>query len=254
VIGMAKRMPKGGHACEGDEIYYIDNRRFPDIYGTGEEDYANCAWWQNSYNSYPTHGCIGNDCYYRMHYPDVLVFEEAIDMQFEVWQNYYIASVVWYYGKETPSLIVSDSLDVMNLASEKKHGYQTAGETWAGKKTGIYPGKRIATDEVTDDGRTTDKYSSFTMQTNSGNKGVRLRIRTDHLNWQGVNVFVDGRLVTERPWVIAKNNYDALWVDADFEIPARYTKGKSRLNIRLERLPGYNTWTAFHYSAYSYMY
>ncbi|MBE7178474.1 MAG: DUF2961 domain-containing protein, partial [Mucilaginibacter polytrichastri] len=47
VIGMAKRMPAGGHACEGDEIFYIDNRKFPDIYGTGEEDYANCAWWKN---------------------------------------------------------------------------------------------------------------------------------------------------------------------------------------------------------------
>ncbi|MEP6749540.1 MAG: DUF2961 domain-containing protein [Bacteroidota bacterium] len=254
VIGMAKRMPKGGHACEGDEIFYIDNRKFPDIYGTGEEDYSNCAWWKNSYNSYPTHGAIGNDCYYRMHYPDMLVYEEAIDMEFEAWQNYYIASVVWYYGKDKPSLVATDSLDVMNQVSEKKHGYQIEGEVWAGEKTGSYPGKRISTDTVTDDGRSVEKYSAFTVKTNPANKGVRLRIRTDHVNQQGVRVFVNGRLVTERPWVILKNNFDALWIDADFEIPIRYTKEKSKLNIRLEKLNGYNNWTAYRYTAYSYVY
>lgn len=252
IIGMAKRMPKGGHACEGDEIYFIDGRRFPDIYGTGEEDYANNAWWQNSYNSYPTHGCIGNDCYYRMHYPDVLVFENAIDMEFESWQNYYISSLVWYYKKDKPSVVKTDSVDVMNDASEKQHGFVIKGETWKGGKTGIYPGIRIYKDTLSDDGRTFTNDCSFKAAIDKNNKGIRIRVRTEHTNFQGVKVFVDGKEVTEKPWVISKNNYDALWVDSDFEVPSIYTKNKDKLEIKLVHLPQYKNWTAYRYDIFSY--
>jgi hypothetical protein len=252
VIGMAKRMPAGGHACEGDEVFYIDNRRFPDIYGTGEEDYANCAWWKNLYNSYPTHGQVGNDCYYRLHYPDFIIYEEALDMEFESWQNYYIASLVWYYEKTKPSLRKTDSIDVGNTESEKLHKYSISGETWAGQKSGNYPGLRIYDAVITDQGKSFSKSNEFTVATNSKNTGMRIRVRTDNKNFQGVRVWVDGRLVVERPWMISKNRYNAIWVDSDFEIPAHYTKGKSTVTIKLERLKDYHEWTAYRYDIYSY--
>lgn len=252
VIGMAKRMPAGGHACEGDEIYYIDNRQFPDIYGTGEEDYSNCAWWKNKYNSYPTHGCIGNDCYYRMHYPDMIVYEQALDMKFESWQNYYIASLVWYYERSNPSLTLSDSLDVMNGASEKAHQYSVRGETWSGSKTGTYPGIRIYKDTLTDDGRSVEGSEQFAVSIDPKNKGIRLRVRTDNRNFQVVKVFIDGKEVTERPWTIVKNNFEAVWVDSDFEVPAVYTKSKSKITVRLEQLSSKNTWTPYLYKVFSY--
>lgn len=253
VIGMAKRMPAGGHACEADEIYYIDNRKFPDIYGTGEEDYANCAWWKNKYNTYPTHGCVNNDCYYRMHYPDVIVFEEALDMEFESWQNYYIASLVWYYQKDKPSLIKTDSLDILNEASEKKHQYKISGETWSGEKSGNYPGIRIYKDSLSDGGRSFSGHSEFQTTIDKNNKGVRLRVRTEHVNMQEVNVYVNGKKVTERPWQIMKNNFNALWVDADFEIPAKYTAWQSRVSIKLENVNPLKNWTAYRYDVYSYI-
>jgi hypothetical protein len=252
VIGMAKRMPAGGHACEGDEIYYIDNRRFPDIYGTGEEDYANCAWWKNKYNSYPTHGCVGNDCYYRIHYPDVLVYEQAFDMEFETWENFYTASLVWYYQKDKISLIATDSLDVMNNLSEQAHHYKVKGANWTGKKTGQYPGKRIYQYSISDDGRRFNGYSQFTVAINRKNNGVRLRLRTDQ-NMQGVNIWVDGKLVKERPWIIMKNNFDAIWVDADYEIPENYTRGKGTITIKLTQIPSYKDWTEYRYTVYSYL-
>ena len=253
VIGMAKRMPAGGHACEGDEIYYIDNRRFPDIYGTGEEDYANCAWWKNRYNSYPTHGCIGNDCYYRLHFPDVLTYEQAFDMEFESWEKYYTASLVWYYQKDKISLKATDSLDVMNKVSEQAHQFAISGEIWSGTKTGQYPGKRIYHYDLTDDGRRFERDCGFTASISPKNKGIRIRVRTDHANMQGVNVWVDGRLVTERPWVIIKNNYEAFWVDSDFDIPAKYTSGKKQVKIRLVRAETCKPWAAYRYDLYSYL-
>lgn len=252
VIGMAKRMPAGGHACEADEVFYIDNRKFPDIYGTGEEDYSNCAWWKNTYNSYPTHGAIGNDCYYRMHYPDLLVYEQAMDMEFECWQNYYIASVVWYYEQDASILVKTDSLDIMNASSEQAHHYVINGETWSGEKAGRYPGKRIYADSLQDGGRRFNGNCSFNIKIDKNNKGVRLRLRTDHSNFLGVTVFVNGVKISERPWVVAKNNFNALWVDSDFEIPAKYTQGKSAVTIKLEYLAGYNGWTEYYYEAFSY--
>jgi hypothetical protein len=252
VIGMAKRMPAGGHACEGDEIYFIDDRKFPDIYGTGEEDYSNCAWWKNTYNSYPTHGCIGNDCYYRIHYPDMIVYEQALDMEFEAWQNFYTASLVWYYEKSEPSLMVSDSLDVMNMASEQQHQYAVQGQTWTGSKSGTYPGIRIYKDTITDAGRSFSGQEQFTVSIDPKNKGIRLRVRTDNRNFEAVKVFIDGKEVTERPWTIVKNNFEALWVDADFEVPATYTKSKSKLVVRLEHLPSNKEWTSYLYKVFSY--
>ena len=253
IIGMAKRMPAGGHACEGDEIYYIDNRRFPDIYGTGEEDYANCAWWKNKYNTYPTHGCVGNDCYYRIHYPDVLAYEQAFDMEFESWEKYYTASLVWYYQKDKVSLIATDSLNVTNKLSEQKHHYKITGQEWSGSKTGQYPGTRIYKYDLTDSGRRFNGYSQFKVAVNKNNKGLRLRVRTEHTDMQGVNVWVNGKPVIQRPWVIMKNNYEALWVDADFEIPASYTKGKSAVTIKLTQMPGYKSWTEYRYDVFSYL-
>jgi hypothetical protein len=253
VVGMAKRMPAGGHACEGDEIFYIDTRKFPDIYGTGEEDYSNCAWWKNTYNSYPTHGAVGNDCYYRIHYPDLIVYEQALDMEFESWENYYIASLVWYYEKDKPSLRLTDSIEVMNAISEKKHSYHISGEIWSGKKTGQYPGLQIYTDTVNDAGRSFSGYSQFNVAIDKNNKGVRIRLRTEHVNFQGVNVWVNGKKVDEKPWVIIKNNYDALWVDSDFEIPAKYTSGQSDISIRLEHIAAYKNWIEYKYDVFSYL-
>jgi hypothetical protein len=252
VIGMAKRMPEGGHACEADETYFIDNRHYPDIFGTGEEDYANCAWWRNSYNSYPTHGCVGHDCYYRIHFPDMIVYEQALDMEFEAWENFYIASVVWYYEKDKTSLLLTDSLNVMNPESEKQHNYKVTGLTWSGKKEGQYPGKRIYNFSVSDDGRTFNKYSEFDVKVNRNNKGIRLRVRTENQKFQAVKVLIDGVPVEERPWILSKNYFNALWVDADFEIPAKYTKNKGRVNVRLEHIPSYNSWTEYNYQVFSY--
>ena len=80
--------------------------------------------------------------------------------------------------------------------------------------------------------------SAFTISILPDNCGVRLRRRCDKANnRQRANVFVDGRLVTERPWysVDYENTYRKIrWLDSDFEIPKGYTEGKNKISIRIE--------------------
>ena len=174
-------------------------------------------------------------------------------MEFESWENYYIASLVWYYEKDKPSLVPTDSIKVMNAISENTHHYKISGEIWSGKKAGQYPGLRIYNDTTYDEGRSFSGYSQFNAAINKSNNGVRIRLRTEHVNFQGVNVWVDGRKVAEKPWVIIKNNFVALWVTSDFEIPAKYTVGKSNISIRLEHIPSYKNWIEYKYDILSHV-
>jgi hypothetical protein len=66
-------------------------------------------------------------------------------------------------------------------------------------------------------------------------------------------VFVDGEGILERPWYISKNKFDALWIDADFEIPKKYTAGKDKLTLRIERAPDAPDWMEYYDRIYSYL-
>jgi len=68
-------------------------------------------------------------------------------------------------------------------------------------------------------------------------------------------VTVDGKLVTERPWYsvdFEKTYRDIRWLDSDFEIPARFTKGKKKITIRIVYVSAENgTWDEYSYWIYS---
>jgi hypothetical protein len=88
------------------------------------------------------------------------------------------------------------------------------------------------------------------------NQGVRLRRRTDKANnRQEARVYVDGRLVAERPWysVDYEKTYRGIrWFDSDFEVPESYTKGKSKINVRIEFVGSQSGhWDEYHYWVYS---
>lgn len=56
---------------------------------------------------------------------------------------------------------------------------------------------------------------------------------------QGVSVWIDGKLVKERPWVIMKNNFEALRVDADFEVPEAYSHCRNSVTIKFAQILEY---------------
>jgi len=68
-------------------------------------------------------------------------------------------------------------------------------------------------------------------------------------------VSIDGQRVTERPWytVDFERTYRNIrWSDTDFEVPARYTQGKSRVTVRIEFVSAENgVWDEFRYWIYS---
>ncbi|MGV3615585.1 MAG: hypothetical protein ACO1SV_09650 [Fimbriimonas sp.] len=62
--------------------------------------------------------------------------------------------------------------------------------------------------------------------------------RTDkENNRQRARVYNDARLIAERPWysVDYERTYRNIrWLDADFDVPAKYTQGKSSVRVRIE--------------------
>lgn len=80
---------------EGDEKIYVDEDRFPSIFGTGTEDYFGYAWcsnrvFQHAYHNQPR--CDGPDnygitCVDRWHILDAIVFRRRLKFDMELWHH-----------------------------------------------------------------------------------------------------------------------------------------------------------------------
>ena len=155
-------------------------------------------------------------------------------------------SVAFFYGRETPGIVLSDELDVGKRDSEVAHSYRVVGarKDLAGKYwyDGEFNNVLFMTPAIEDDGVSFAGSSEFTVKIDPANRGVRLRRRLDkEINRQKANVYVDGRQVVERPWYTVdhdKTYRDIRWVDSDFEIPAKYTAGKSSITLKIENTAG----------------
>ncbi|HEX4273053.1 MAG TPA: hypothetical protein VHZ32_16800, partial [Rhizomicrobium sp.] len=154
-----------------------------------------------------------------------------------------------------------DEFDVGNLQSEAAHAYQARGDVQRTNGVWWYDGEYnnilFKTPAIADDGVSFTNSSTFAIAISANNQGVRLRRRCDKANnRQEARVFIDERLVTERPWygVDYEKAYRGIrWFDSDFEVPARYTKGKSKITVQIEFI-GSETgrWDEYHYWVYSY--
>jgi hypothetical protein len=69
-------------------------------------------------------------------------------------------------------------------------------------------------------------------------------------------VFIDNVLVSERPWYSVdyeKTYRDIRWVDSDFEVPVRYTKGKNKITVHIEFVDSETgRWDEYRYWVFSY--
>jgi hypothetical protein len=116
--------------------------------------------------------------------------------------------------------------------------------------------------ETTDDGRAFDKYCEFKVRLDPKNGGVRLRSRINREGngIQTANVYVDGKKL-DMPWHVVtysdmpkrgKRSFDG-WFDSEYEIPAVYTRGKSRITVRVEHVRSVkNELNSFFYWIYCY--
>ena len=253
---------------DGDEFTYIDGSRTPQIHGSGTEDDHNQGWAGTAYQK-PLWGALTNGyaSAYRVYMNDNYIFNKDITINYEYskckgWPKGGDSDVtVFYYKAAAPDVLkLTDELDVANAASEQAHNYAISQQTSLKTVSSAYDGyeQKIDYDTLTDAGRGHCGYSEFVMKIDSKNSGVKLRKRLNRSGngVQTVRVLVDGE--DTGMWHFVQSSYAPVsqsWVEYDYEIPARYTSGKSSLRIRLEYVPsdGNNgEVNEYYYWAYCY--
>jgi hypothetical protein len=262
---------------EEDERTYFDGSGTPGIIGEGFEDDHDMGWGLQNL-TLPAFGAIsakgGAGGIYRFLSPDRYCFSAGIKYGHQTYgphspsgfQGAYKVgteeSVTFWYGNLQPRLIQTDELDVGNVQSEQDHNYQAEGDVLRTNGDWWYDGEYnnvlFKTAAIADDGVSFTNCSTFTVAVSPDNQGVRLRRRCDkENNRQEARVFIDGQLVTERPWygVDYEKTYRGIrWFDSDFEVPAGYTKGKSKINVRIEFISSETgRWDEYRYWVYSYL-
>jgi hypothetical protein len=263
-------------SMEEDERTYFDGSRTPQIYGEGFEDDHNMGWGLKNLQHAvfgATNANGGSGTIYRFFLPDLYFFQSSVKHGHQTYGPhsplghegmYQVGdeeSVSYFYARESPSLVLTDELDVGKSESQSKHEYHLVGQKNELKGKFWYDGEfnnvLFKTPPIEDQGVSFTGYSQFRVKIDPANRGVRLRRRTDKdNNRQRANVYVDGSRVAERPWYTVdyeKTYRDIRWLDTDFEIPAKYTKGKSSIAVKIEYVGGKKQeWDEYHYWVFSY--
>lgn len=264
-------------SMEEDERTYFDGSRTPWIIGEGFEDDHDMGWGLQNLTE-PLFGAIGaaggTGGAYRFLLPDTYCFSNGIKYGHQTYGPhsprghegmYQVGteeSVVFWYGSLSPRMTETDTVDIGNVDSETAHGYRAAGDIQRLQGAYWYDGEfnnvLFKTPAIVDDGVSFTGESSFTVSISPDNRGVRLRRRCDkNNNRQQARVFIDGILVTERPWysVDFEKTYRGIrWLDSDFEVPETYTKGKSKITVRISFIDSKTgRWDEYRYWVYSYV-
>jgi hypothetical protein len=256
------------YAMDGDEFTYIDGSRTPQIHGDGTEDDHNQGYGGDAYQKPLWGGLVnGYQTAYRLYYNDSYIFNQHIRINYEFSRegghdNGGETDVVVYYYKSPfgGNLLLTDQLDVGDSVSEAAHQYAVTGQTAMETRCSGYDGyeRNYEYDTCQDDGRAFNGCSEFTVKISPANNGVELRRRLYRSGngQQRAIVYVDGTRVNERPWdvcTLSSAPWYQGWYDADFEIPAAYTRGKHQIRLRIENAGGDKTGVnEFYYWVYCF--
>jgi hypothetical protein len=266
VVGLM--MYSSGFNMDGDEFTYFDGSKTPQIHGDGTEDDHNQGWGGYAIQKPLWGGLInGFDGAYRLYLAEPYVFQNEVRITYEHsnWggarEGEKTDFVVWSY-LGTPgmgNLVETDMVDIGDAAGEQAHQFKVEGQTWAGRTKASYDkyeqGDPFPTE---DDGIAFTNRIEFTVRIDPGNDGVRLRRRLNRhtANVQLARVFVDGQEIADTPWYFCDLPTPAqtAFADNDFEIPARYTRGKKRVAVRIEhvRAEPANANNAYRFTAFCY--
>lgn len=248
---------------EGDERIYLDGSLSPAFYGSGTEDFFN-GGFDFYYGPY-SQPVSGNTAHvitktadetaaYRFFLQDALSFRHGIiaTIQHGAYDNIAgtsAAMLAYYYERQAPQSLLTDSLDLGNQASVRSHHFVVTGQDWSGTRTYQFEGTAEHTN-ITATGRGFRGYSQFTMAVAPGNRGVDLRRMYDQgIASQQARVLVDGHFVGT--WYVAGRNIYHRWADSDFIIPAAFTRGKRSIVVRIRFVSGRPYFTEYKYFAYS---
>jgi hypothetical protein len=266
--------------CEENERTYFDDSKTPWIEGDGYEDDQGMGWgmtWGPPPLTLPAFGAptgkVGSGGLYRFLLPDMYSFSSGIKSGHQTYgphspvgdEGHYKVgteeSVTFWYGIPKPRLVQTDELDVGSLPSETAHHYHPEGDVQRTSGAWWYDGEYnnilLKAPAIVDDGVSFTNSCTFSVALSPDNQGVRLRRRCDKANnRQEARVYIDGQLVTERPWynVDFDKAYRSIrWFDSDFEVPARYTGGKRKISVRIEFVgSATGRWDEYRYWVFSY--
>ena len=257
---------------EGDERIYLDGSRSPAIYGTGTEDYFNCAWYFNGApKCLPYHGCALQEFNsqppnatqaYRLHLADPLPFQTDFRFGMEHGRanntEGIYSSVAYFYKRSETGWEQTASLDP---ATASASAYQ-ASNAMEKIRTWYFEGEDDQT-AITATGLSFTAFSEFEVPITT-NAGVVLRRLTDRtVGRQKASVFVDG--TRAGCWYDADCNFvtqklyntetylvvSQRWNEAEFQLPLELTAGKTNLHIRIERDgDGASEWNEYHYDVF----
>ena len=147
----------------------------------------------------------------------------------------------------------TDFLDVGNAASERAHAYSAADSEPTGVVTGRPEGDYFQTSDDQDGRRHRRGEITFEAAVDPQNSGIRLRRRLDQAGLpQTVEVHVDGAYAGN--WRHACQNEYLRWYDSDFDLPAKLTRGKGLLALRLVVIEGPDSgaFTDFNYRVFCF--
>jgi len=272
---------------EGDERVYVDGSRSPAIYGTGTEDFFSGAYYYTSMFTLPDHGATAKEqlgpnlaqaAQYRLMLADPWEFRSGIRLGIEHGggdgQQTAARSVVFWYGTDESRLHRTATVDVPGGDYEGPGSPVTLTSFFEGDHDGniskppdyIVPGALpppAGTDpqgeSVTATGllHPVGTRIHFDLRLDRSNRGAVLRRLLDQeVFGQRAAVRVDGR--PAGIWFTRGSNAIKRWAESDFALPARLTRGKSRVRIGLRVLAPVDPptgatvgWSDFRYTAFS---
>ena len=247
---------------EGDEKVFIDGSRSPVIHGTGTEDFYNGGWYfnhglftqpQSGYTAFQAENDFDSTAMYRFFLHDAIPFRSHIRFSIEHGALNDVSEQVWmlafYYHQPRERAVLSDTLDVGDATSESEHQYAIRNETWNGSSNYQYEGK-LFNEFTAGDGRAHIGSSEFTMKLESDNEGALLRRTFDQsVENQAAKIFVDDEFAGIA--YKAGSNGSHSWRDEDYFIPAAFTKGKSKIRIKMEYTGNSAAWNEYQYGLFT---
>lgn len=256
-----------GTHLEGDERITLDGSRWPQIHGTGLEDFFSGGFYYvRGAFTLPTHGNpaqapvtsprrAGRNLRssYRVLLGEAVPFASQLRLAFEHGGDNDVpaemSSVVYWYGAVDVGLVESDRVVIGDAASEAAHGLVATGREDVALSSAF---RGDDSDVPYAAAGMTATVTRFEVAVDPANVGVRLRRVTDLVaGGQRARVFVDG--VFAGVWGTSEVNSVLRWGEVEMELPAAVTAGKGRVRIEIDATGAAVPWSAFEYGVLSHV-
>lgn len=266
--GLCQLPPAHGDGAhlEGDEHIAVDGSRYPQIHGTGVEDFFNGGFYFiHGAFTLPTHGNpvqvpatsprrpgLNLRTAYRLFLGDAIPFHEHIRLGIEHGPTNDVpaemSSVVFYYAVPDRSLVDADLIMIGSAASESAHRFEAEGRVDRTLQSAFRGEQSSQIIEATGVEATRTR---FRMAIPAENHGIRLRRLADiGAGRQAADISVDGQPVGH--WYSADINPVLRWAELDFDVPEGFTRGRSSIDVEIDARQSPTPWTAYSYAVFSF--